>query len=143
MLQLNVIPESNKVLVQYPEAAKIPSKVIQRSSVTSIEKKWEIETRAYIYSFLRKWILQRNAAYKSKGELNGKRAADVDRLLLMLIQVQYSTIHTMCRKIVENYEVFISLFPTEYSKNIDYTRQVIAPILLWCKEYRDQIDNKK
>ena len=143
MLQFNVIPESNKVLVQYPKPAKRPSKVIQNSSVVSLDKKWEIETRAYIYTTLRRWVLQRNAAYKSKRELNGKRAADVDKLLIMLIQVQFSTLHTMCRKVVDNYEIFISLFPTQYSKNIDYTRQVIAPILLWCKEYRDQIDLKK
>lgn len=142
MLQLNVLPESNKALVQYPKEARVPSKIVYVNSALQLEKKWETETRDYIYTTLRKWVLQRNYAYKAKKELTGQRAATVDKLLLMLINYQYSSLHAMCRKIVDSYELFVSILPSKQSKNIDFARQVIAPILLWCRDYRDSVNKK-
>src|SRR5690606_5798950 len=120
MLQLNVLPDSNKALIQFPKEARIPSKIVTVHSPVQITKQWERETRDYIYKTLRKWILQRNYAYKVKKELTGKRAATVDKLLLLLVNYQFSTLHSMCRKIVDNYDSFVSIFPSEHSPNIDY-----------------------
>src|SRR5690606_31630220 len=142
MLQLNVLPESNKVLVRYPTEARIPSKMISIYTQAQLQRKWETETREYIYSTLRKWVVQRNHAYKATKELTGPRAAASDKLLLTLINYQYSTLHSMCRKVVDNYDLFWSIMPSAKSKNVEYAKQVIAPILLWCKEYRDQVNAK-
>lgn len=137
MLQLNIIPEQRKAVILYPKDARKPSKTISVYSADHAQKKWEMETREYIYQTLRKWVIQRNYAYKMAGELSSQRAYAVDRLLLMLINCQTTTLKVMCTKVVERYEDFHSLFPPKDSSCISWTKQVVAPILLWCQEYRD------
>lgn len=137
MLQLNILPEQRKAVIQYPKDARKPSKTITVYSAEHAERKWESETRAYIYDTLRKWVIQRNYAYKIKGTLTSKRAYAVDRLLLMLINCQASPLRIMCAKVVERYEDFYSLFPPKNSTCCNWTKEIVAPILLWCQEYRD------
>lgn len=142
MLQINVIPEAHKAVIQYPKLSKIPTKTIRVYSKTQFQEKWEQETRKYIYKILRGWVISRNNAFKVKGELSVKRAYAVDRLLLMLVKSENALLRVMCMRVVEHYEDFTNLLPHSDSRYAAFTKEVVVPVLLWCKEYRDLIEKQ-
>lgn len=142
MLQFNISADAKHALVQYPKEARIPDKVVPVFNAEQIERKWRMETRRYIYETLRKWLMQRQRAYAAKQELTAQRNNAIETLKAMLFNYEFGSLHSMCRKIVDNYELFVSLLPSKQSRNWAYAQQVIAPILLWCREYRDAVNNQ-
>ena len=140
MLQLIVNEENCKAVVHYPREMRKPSKEIHVKNWNDVEAKWESETQKFIYSTLRSWIIQRNNAYNVSDELTGARAAAADKALLMLIHSQDAKLHVLCRRVVEHFQQFLSLLPKKESRQFEYAHKVIGPMLMWCKEYKDAIN---
>ncbi|MFD2741938.1 MULTISPECIES: hypothetical protein [Sphingobacterium] len=140
MLQINVNEQSRKAVILYPKEMRIPSKEINVSSWVDVERKWQSEVHSFIYNSLRSWTIQRNKAYKATKELNGQRAAAVDKILLMLINSQSAKLHVLCKRVVDNLEFFLLLIPKNGSSQFEYAHKIIGPMLMWCKEYKDAIN---
>lgn len=142
MLRLIVNEQNCKAVVHYPKEMRKPSKEITVNNWNEVESKWESETQNFIYSTLRGWTIQRNNAYKASKELTGARAAAADKILLILINSETARLHVLCTRIVNHLQQFMSLLPKKESRNFEYAHKVIGPMLMWCKEYKDTIDQK-
>ncbi|GGH28434.1 hypothetical protein GCM10011418_39100 [Sphingobacterium alkalisoli] len=138
MLQMNVIPGSNKALIQYPKEVRKPAKeIVVGYSEAHLQRKWESETRDFMYKTLRSWVMQRNRAFIAVKGLTPQLAHTVDRLLLMLINAQDSRLHVLCAKVLELHKEWVLLLPSKESRCHAFTKAVIAPMFLWCQEYID------
>lgn len=133
---MNVIPGSNKALIQYPKEMRKPAKeIIVGTNGKVIQKRWEQETRVFLYKTLRSWVLQRNKAHLVTKNHTSHIAYAVDRLLLMLVKNENSRLHVLCAKVLEYEKDWVLLLPSVESSCHMYTQKVIAPIFLWCDEY--------
>ncbi|MGJ1296526.1 hypothetical protein ACR777_20105 [Sphingobacterium spiritivorum] len=137
MISLYVNSANGQAVLQFPREARLPNKFSQIKHTDMALLKWEQETRTYILSTLKRWVLQRNAAFKAKKELTGKRAVAVDKLLFMMSMHKESRLHVVCNRIERDGDYLTCLAPQKNSKQFQFFKEVIAPILLWVCEFNE------
>ena len=135
MILISVIPEEKKAIVSYPSDFKLPEKEIAVFSKADAKFKWESEVRAFVHSTLRRWVLSRCVSYVNRAELTENRNKAVNKLMLLFTMHQESRLHVLCRRIVQDGDYFIELFPAKESRYYPYFKSVIAQILMWCDMY--------
>lgn len=135
MILISVIPEERKAIVSYPADFKLPQKEITVFSKNDVKFKWESEVREFVHATLRKWVISRCVSYVTQSELTPSRHKAVDKLLLMLSYHQESRLHLLCRRIVQDADYFVELFPDKKSRHYPYFESVIAQVLMWCDMY--------
>lgn len=136
MILISVIPEEKKAIVSFPSDFKLPQKEIAVFSKADAKFKWESEVRKFIHYTLRQWVISRCVAYVTKGEFTEERNTAVNKLMLMFSFHQESRLHVLCRRIVQDGDYFLQLFPEKESRHYSYFKTVIASILQWCDMYR-------
>lgn len=136
MILMNVNPETKTALIMYPKAFRKASKEVIVYSIADAKGKWEIETRKFIHDTLRMWVISRTVSYVSVGKLTAERNNAINKLMLMLAFNNTDRLEVLCRRIVQDGQYFIRIFPDQSSRHYPYFKDVISQILLWCDEYQ-------
>lgn len=137
MISMNVNPDQRIAVVSYPASFRLPKKEVKVTSVIDVKQKYEVEVREFIFNTLRKWVLSRNNAYKANKQLTPQRSNSVDKVLLMLMNHKTSRLHILCKRIVQDGDHFVNLFPNKHSRCFMYFKEIISQILIWCEWYSE------
>lgn len=133
---MNVNPETKMALIMYPSIFRKPTKEVIVYSIADAKGKWEIETRKFIHDTLRMWVISRAVSYVTAGKLSDERNNAVSKLMLMFSFNQSEPLDVLCRRIVQDGQHFIRIFPNKASRHYPYFKEVISQILMWCDEYQ-------
>ena len=137
MLQINVNRANGQGVVCFPKEARLPKKTLNIVPVELAVIIWEREVRSYILDRIRKWVVSRQNNLKACKRLNGRRAAAIDKLLLMIANNMESSLKSVCAKVVRNADLILALAPNEQSKFFPLFKETIAPIVVWCTEFAE------
>lgn len=142
MLQIQVNQANGQGVVCFPKEARLPKKTLNVVPVDYAVIIWEREVRTYILDRLRKWVISRQNNLKACKRLDGRRAAAIDKLLLLIANNMESSLKSVCAKVVRNMDLIQLLAPHRQSKFFPLFSETIAPIVLWCAEFK-QINQVK
>ncbi|MGJ1329373.1 hypothetical protein [Sphingobacterium sp.] len=137
MLQINVNRANGQGVVCFPKEARLPKKTLNIVPVDLAVMIWEREVRSYILDRIRKWVVSRQNNLKACKRLDGRRAAAIDKLLLMIANNMESSLKSVCAKVVRNADLILALAPNEQSKFFPLFKETIAPIVVWCTEFAE------
>ncbi|WP_288636802.1 MULTISPECIES: hypothetical protein [Sphingobacterium] len=137
MLQINVNRANGQGVVCFPKEARLPKKTLNIVPVDLAVIIWEREVSSYILDRLRKWVISRQNNLKAAKRLDGRRAAAIDKLLLMIDNNMESSLKSVCAKVVRNMDFIKLLAPHRESKFFPLFSETIAPIVLWCAEFKE------
>lgn len=137
MLQINVNQANGQGVVCFPKEARLPKKTLNVVPVDFAVIIWEREVRTYILQRLRKWIVARQNNLKAAKRLDGRRAAAIDKLLFMIDNNLESSLKSICAKVVRNMDFIQLLAPHRDSRYFPLFQDTIAPIVLWCAEFKE------
>lgn len=137
MLQINVNRANGQGVVCFPKEARLPKKTLNIVPVDLAVLIWEREVRSYILDRIRKWVVSRQNNLKACKRLDGRRAAAIDKLLLMIANNMESSLKSVCAKVVRNADLILALAPNEQSKFFPLFKETIAPIVVWCTEFAE------
>ncbi|MFE2861595.1 hypothetical protein [Sphingobacterium multivorum] len=137
MLQINVNRANGQGVVCFPKEARLPKKTLNIVPVELAVIIWEREVRSYILDRIRKWVVSRQNNLKACKRLDGRRAAAIDKLLLMIANNMESSLKSVCAKVVRNADLILALAPNEQSKFFPLFKETIAPIVVWCTEFAE------
>lgn len=137
MLQINVNRANGQGVVCFPKEARLPKKTLNIVPVDLAVIIWEREVRSYILDRIRKWVVSRQNNLKACKRLDGRRAAAIDKLLLLIANNMESSLKSVCAKVVRNADLILALSPNEQSKFFPLFKETIAPIVVWCTEFAE------
>ncbi|WP_346067612.1 hypothetical protein [Sphingobacterium siyangense] len=137
MLQINVNRANGQGVVCFPKEARLPKKTLNIVPVDLAVIIWEREVRSYILDRIRKWVISRQNNLKACKRLDGRRAAAIDKLLLLIANNMESSLKSVCAKVVRNADLILALAPNEQSKFFPLFKETIAPIVVWCTEFAE------
>lgn len=137
MLHINVNQANGQGVVCFPKEARLPKKTLNIVPMDFAVIIWEREVRTYILERLRKWVVSRQNNLKASKRLDGRRAAAIDKLLLMIDNNLESSLKSVCAKVVRNMDFIKMLAPHRESKFFPLFSETIAPIVLWCAEFKE------
>jgi len=137
MLQINVNRANGQGVVCFPKEARLPKKTLNIVPVDLAVIIWEREVRSYILDRIRKWVISRQNNLKACKRLDGRRAAAIDKLLLLIANNMESSLKSVCAKVVRNADLIFALAPNEQSKFFPLFKETIAPIVVWCTEFAE------
>jgi len=137
MLQINVNQANGQGVVCFPKEARLPKKTLNIVPMDFAVIIWEREVRSYILDRLRKWVVSRQNNLRASKRLDCRRAAAIDKLLLMIANNMESSLKSVCAKVVRNMDFIKMLAPHRESRFFPLFQDTIAPIVLWCAEFKE------